>query len=256
LDKAHIPTLNLVALILRRLKADLSKFGVGILETPLPYAITKKMREIKHPIPPAGESRFALLRLILNRNAKKKGELMIKPEVFKTEDIPYNCGRLLAVFSLLQKAAHRAEADGKRKEFEGAGVVERYYGAASTAPNRTFAVLWKLHHNHLQKLSAKGESGRRAARSFEKRIEEIVSLMPQTTFQSSFNLQEQGRFALGFYQQKAFERQQLNERMAARKAQQRSDAAASTVNPDEADLDELLSGLSHNLYKNLSPLLT
>lgn len=146
-------------------------------------------------------SRFALLRLILNRN-RKEGEPMIEPKVFETDDAAYNCGRLLAVFDDLQMAAHEYK-------LEGAGVVERYYGSASSAPNSAFGILWRLHQHHLKKLLRQGDKGRAAAEAIKQRIAEIACQFPQPksnlppAFPRAFSLQEQGRFALGFYQQKA-----------------------------------------------------
>lgn len=146
-------------------------------------------------------SRFALMRLILNRN-RKEGEPMIEPQVFDTNDAAYNCGRLLAIFDDLQMKAHEYQ-------LEGAGVVERYYGSASSAPNSAFGILWRLHQHHLKKVSRQGDKGKAAAEGIKRRIAEIACRFPQPapqqppTFPRTFSLQEQGRFALGFYQQKA-----------------------------------------------------
>jgi CRISPR-associated protein Csd1 len=146
-------------------------------------------------------SRFALTRLILNRN-RKEDELVIEPQVFKTNDPAYNCGRLLAVFDDLQMRAFEYQ-------LEGAGVVERYYGSASSAPNSAFGILWRLHQHHLKKVSRQGDKGRAAAEAIKRKIAEIASLFPQPKptlppeFPRAFSLVEQGRFALGFYQQKA-----------------------------------------------------
>ncbi len=146
-------------------------------------------------------SRFALTRLILNRN-RKEGEPMIEPKVFETDDPAYNCGRLLAIFDDLQMRAHEYQ-------LEGAGVVERYYGSASSAPNSAFGILWRLHQHHLKKLSRQGDRGKAAAEAIKRKIAEIAALFPQPKpnfppeFPRAFSLVEQGRFALGFYQQKA-----------------------------------------------------
>jgi CRISPR-associated protein Csd1 len=173
------PSLILLRPVLNRLAADLVRYGPGTL---------------------LNISRFALMRLILNRN-RKEGEPMIEPQVFETDDAAYNCGRLLAIFDDLQMKAHDYQ-------LEGAGVVERYYGSASSAPNSAFGILWRLHQHHLKKIS-RGDKGRAAAEAFKRRIVGIAALFPQPAplqppqFPRTFSLQEQGRFALGFYQQKA-----------------------------------------------------
>ena len=127
---------------------------------------------------------------------------MIEPKVFETKDAAYNCGRLLAIFDDLQMAAHEYK-------LEGPGVVERYYGSASSAPNSAFGILWRLHQHHLRKVAQQGDKGRAAAQAIKRKISEIACLFPQVKpslppqFPRTFALIEQGRFALGFYQQKA-----------------------------------------------------
>ena len=126
----------------------------------------------------------------------------IAPGVCQTHDAAYNCGRLLAVFDDLQMAAHEYQ-------LEGAGVVERYYGTASSSPNSAFGILWRLHQHHLRKVSKQGNKGRAAEAAIKRKIGDIASLFPQRVpmqppeFPRTFTLVEQGRFALGFYQQKA-----------------------------------------------------
>jgi CRISPR-associated protein Csd1 len=110
---------------------------------------------------------------------------------------------LLAVFNELQAAAH----DYK---LEGAGVVERYYGTASSAPNSAFGILWRLHQHHLKKV-ARGNPAKSAA--LKAKIADIASRFRAVEmnnrppeFPRSFDLRAQGRFALGFYQQIAADR--------------------------------------------------
>lgn len=178
---ATAPPLNLLKPILKRLEIDLIKNG--------PYMALRNL------------SRFALLRLILNRN-RKEGDLKMEPKVFETNDPAYNCGRLLAIFDDLQARASEFQ-------LKGAGVVERYYGSASSAPNSAFGILWRLHQHHLKKLSRQGDKGRAGSEAIKRRIGEIAALFPQPAanmppaFPRTFDLQAQGRFALGFYQQKA-----------------------------------------------------
>lgn len=129
---------------------------------------------------------------------------MIKPKLSdQIDDYAYNCGRLLAVFEDLQAAAHEYK-------LKGASVVERYYGTASSSPNSAFGILWRLHQHHLRKI-ARDNPGKAAA--LKQKIAEISTRFrpsgenqpPQ--FPRSFDLQEQGRFALGFYQQYAADKE-------------------------------------------------
>jgi CRISPR-associated protein Csd1 len=145
-------------------------------------------------------SRFALLRLILNRN-RKEGEPVIEPEVFETNDAAYNCGRLLAVLSEAQQKAH----DYK---LEGAGVAERYFGTACASPSSVFPLLLRLNRHHLNKIS-KSDRFKGHERFLEEAIQEILALFrPEGSrqppkFPRALDLQAQGRFAIGFYQQQA-----------------------------------------------------
>jgi CRISPR-associated protein Csd1 len=219
-------SLSLIKRVVRRLQADLVKYGNRVLETHilkdengfynprLHPGIQNEFRKASQPVPPAGLARFALLKLILNRSPNKTMEIQPKL-VADTGDIAYNCGRLLAVFDVLQEEAHtKRNPDGKViSKLEGAGVVERYFGTASSSPNSAFNLLWRLHVHHLKKLSGQGDKGRAAAVAIEKRITEICALFGQTEsmramrtpphFPRVLDLQAQGRFALGFYQQKA-----------------------------------------------------
>jgi len=151
------------------------------------------------------QSRFALLKLILNRN-RKKTIMEIKPELTAdTDDAAYNCGRLLSVFNETQKKAHEYG-------LKGATVAEKYFGTASTSPAYVFPYLVKLNRHHLQKI---GKSAKYAGdeRFLEEAIFSILARLGQSeemrrnkiapAFPRTLDLQSQGRFALGFYQQMA-----------------------------------------------------
>jgi len=216
----------LIKRALRRLEADLVKYGDCILEThilkdkegffvpQLHPATQKTFRDANQPVPPSGQARMALLKLILNRN-RKETDMAIESKLADTSDVAYNCGRLLAVFDALQQEAHKVRnKEGKLiSQLEGPGVVERYFGTASASPNSAFNILWRLHVHHLKKLSRQRDKGAGAAYAIENRITEICARFGQTeamrqkrqppSFPRVLDLQAQGRFALGFYQQKA-----------------------------------------------------
>lgn len=142
-------------------------------------------------------SRFALLKLILNRN-RKESDMEIRPQLTAdTDDPAYNCGRLLSVLSETQK-----KSQGYPKGFS--GVAERYFGTASTAPATVLPLLLRLNRHHLDKIRKSGGSDYQG-----KQIQDILALFkPQVAgqppvFPRHLDLQAQGRFALGFYQQQA-----------------------------------------------------
>ncbi|MBN1255193.1 MAG: type I-C CRISPR-associated protein Cas8c/Csd1 [Deltaproteobacteria bacterium] len=133
----------------------------------------------------------ALLNLVYRRMALikayfiRKGDDNMKP--YLNPEHPhsaYHCGRLLAVFARLQRAALGDV---------GAGVVQRYYTAASQTPGLILGRLAANAKNHLGKL----ESGQF---DWEDQIAEIMGrikdVVPRT-----LTLEEQSLFALGYYQQ-------------------------------------------------------
>jgi len=194
------PSSALLKPILNRLNADLCRFGAGILETPISGKAMRAIIDSSTPIPPPGQSRMALLRTILNRN-RKEGEPMIEPQIVETNDPAYNCGRLLAVLGKAQQKAHEYK-------LEGPGVAERYFGTASTAPSSVFPLLIRLNRHHLSKIG-KSDRYKGDERYIEETIQQILVLFrPEENnqpprFPRVLNLQAQGRFALGFYQQQA-----------------------------------------------------
>ncbi len=167
---------------------------------------------------PFSTSRFALIKLILLRNPnRKEGDFMPDEKlVADTLDKAYNSGRLLAVLDSLQKRSLRTNKEGgAKKPSLNAGVIQRYYGRASTAPAQVLPLLLGLSMHHFSKLSRGNESDKKASASFEKRKEDILArfranLAEAPNFPRLLSLEEQGRFALGFYQQKAFDREQYH----------------------------------------------
>lgn len=99
----------------------------------------------------------------------------------------YHCGRLLAVLSSLQRAALGDV---------GAGVVQRYYAAASQTPGLTLGRLVANARNHLAKL----DGGRSVW--FEDKIADTMCRLGDR-IPPMLDLEGQGLFALGYYQQLA-----------------------------------------------------
>lgn len=99
----------------------------------------------------------------------------------------YHCGRLLAVFANLQRAALGDV---------GAGVVQRYYAAASQTPGLILGRLAANSRNHLGKLDAK------LAWWFENKLAEVMGRLGDGA-PRILDLEGQGLFALGYYQQLA-----------------------------------------------------
>lgn len=134
---------------------------------------------------PTSHTRMALIKAYLIRNL---GDKNMKP--FMNPDHPhpaYHCGRALALFARLQRAAL-----GK----VGAGVVQRYYTAASQTPGLILGRLAANAKNHLGKLNG-GLAG-----WYENQLADIFGRIKDTV-PRTLTLEEQSLFALGYYQQLA-----------------------------------------------------
>lgn len=196
---------------------------------------------------PYGQSRFALIKLILIRNNNRKEEFMPEYQLTDTNDPSYNLGRLLAVLEGLQKRSRRAGKAGPERGSErlNAGIIERYYGQASTAPGLVFPYLLSLSRHHLSKLRKGNEKDKRAAKAIEETMINICKKFkpnPEASgeppeFPRLLDLERQGRFALGFYQQKAYDIDQAREYKASQ----------GKVGLDIVDIDESNEGDSESV---------
>ena len=133
---------------------------------------------------PPLEVRFSLIKAYL----KRKGDQNMEPYLNKEHPHPaYHCGRLLAVLARLQRTALGDV---------GAGVVQRYYAAASQTPGLVLGRLIANAKNHLGKL----EGG--LAWWYENLISEVMGGL-KDEIPRTLTLEEQSLFALGYYQQLA-----------------------------------------------------
>lgn len=169
------PSLTLLHPILNRLRVDMAHDGSTAL--------------LNH-------SRFALAKLILNRNRKDDIMEIAERQTADTGDAAYQCGRLLAVLAETQAKAHDYQ-------LEGAGVVERYFGTAMASPASVFPILLKLNRHHLSKIG-KSDRYKGHERFLDEAIQDVLTQVNQ--FPRTLDLHAQGRFAIGFYQQKAADR--------------------------------------------------
>lgn len=130
----------------------------------------------------------ALLKAWLVRNKINEGGKQMKPGLNPEHPSPaYHAGRLMSVMAALQ---NRALGD------VGAGVVQRYYAAASTTPALVLGRLIKGAQYHLNKLD-KG-----LAIWYEDLLGQIM-VQSGGSFPATLTLEEQSLFALGYYQQRA-----------------------------------------------------
>ena len=130
-------------------------------------------------------TRVAIIKAYLNRlnnpNSIKINTMLDK----KNTNQGYLCGRLFAVLDKIQEEANSQNS-----------IRDRYQNAASTTPSAVFATILNLSNHHLEKLS----EGRKIF--FEKLKQEIFSQLSAHGFPAHLDLQDQGRFFVGYYHQR------------------------------------------------------
>jgi len=155
-------------------------------------------------------ARMGLIKLVLNRNTKEGGlymsERLDPAAAAKSEG--YACGRLLAFL---------ARCQSPRDYGTSAQILERYFGSASTAPRSVLPVLLRLNRHHIRKVRDENPG---VAFNLEQELEERLAPFRRTPeqdpdFPAILSLHEQGRFALGFYHQRAAYRAASAERKGA-----------------------------------------
>ena len=138
--------------------------------------------------PPLNHARMGLIKayfIRLQQGGASTMKAYLNPDHLEPA---YHCGRLLAVLAELQYAALGDV---------GAGVVQRYYAAASQMPGLILGRLVRNAQFHLNKPDKPWLGSK-----FEKPMMEIVGNL-KDRFPETLNLEGQGLFALGYYQQLA-----------------------------------------------------
>lgn len=148
-------------------------------------------------------TRVSLCKAVINReirlNKKTTQEIPMSLDV-EEKSVAYRMGRLFAVIEDMQKKALGDKVN--------ATIRDRYWGAASATPALVFPMLERNMMNHLAKIRKTPEYGKQKkitgqalAGIFDCQIGSIKDGMP-TFYPKSLNLQEQGRFAIGYYHQR------------------------------------------------------
>jgi CRISPR-associated protein Csd1 len=155
-------------------------------------AAVRRNRTRLFPVGPRGRRderpfavRCSLLKAYLRRNTKEDVSVALDTSRI---DGPYRLGRLLAVIDKLQQDALNDV---------NATIVDRYYGSASATPESVFPTLLRRTQHHLAKLRRE-KPGLAVVR--DRLLQEIVAEV--RGFPKTMRLEEQARFALGFYHQR------------------------------------------------------
>ena len=127
-------------------------------------------------------TRAAIIKAYLNRtNNNQQITVMIDKDNINQG---YLCGRLFAVLDKIQDEANNLHS-----------IRERYMNAASSTPATVFATILNLSSHHSEKLN----EGRKIF--FEKTKQEIIDKISANGFPAHLDLQDQGRFFVGYYHQ-------------------------------------------------------
>lgn len=187
------------ALAAQLLHSALRGRGHPLPQTALAAALRRQQIDQEDKLKPA---RIAIIKACLNRSPESNHTPMTEALNPENNDPAYLCGRLFAVFDRLQYLALGSV---------NAGVVERFYASASTTPSLVMGRLFRNAQFHL----AKANEG--AAENVRKDFESLSTALGND-FPSSLSLEQQGRFALGYYHQKADYRRRSAENKEAREA--------------------------------------
>lgn len=136
-------------------------------------------------INPVNIVRAAIIKAYLNRlndNENNKISIMLDKD---NQNQGYLCGRLFAVLDKIQEDANNIHS-----------IRERYMNAASATPAMVFATILNLSTHHLEKLNAGSQV------FYEKLKQEIISKLDANGFPAHLDLQDQGRFFVGYYHQR------------------------------------------------------
>ena len=130
-------------------------------------------------------ARMAIIKAYLNRTNSNNQKIEIMLDKSNTNQ-GYLCGRLFAVLDKIQEDANGISS-----------IRERYMNAASATPASVFATIINLSSHHMEKLTNDGKKI-----FFEKMKQEIIDKIPASGFPAHLDLQDQGRFFIGYYHQR------------------------------------------------------
>ena len=159
------------------------------LGTPYPYtllsACIRRIRAESGDGNAARITRIAIIKAFLNRQNvnDKRMEIMLDK---RNTNQGYLCGRLFAVLDRIQEDANGISS-----------IRERYMNAASSTPSSVFATILNLSSHHLENLSNEGKKV-----FYEKLKQEIIDKISSDGFPAHLDLQDQGRFFVGYYHQR------------------------------------------------------
>ncbi len=160
--------------------------GAPYPATLLTAALRRIQSDVKNRVTPVRAATIKAYLERYNRFYGNKEQEVRDKVVTEQKTIGHHLGSLFAILEKIQE-----EADPNIN----ATILQRYYGAACASPVTVFANLLRLSNHHLAKLESKGR-----VINFKRMLGETMSNI--SDFPAYLDLHEQGRFALGYYQQR------------------------------------------------------
>ena len=129
-------------------------------------------------------TRAAIIKAYLNRISNdQRIQIMLDKD---NTNQGYLCGRLFAVLDKIQEEANNQHS-----------IRERYMNSASSTPAAVFSPILNLSNHHAENLKNEGRKI-----FFERLKQEIISKIDAEGFKTQLDLQDQGRFFIGYYHQR------------------------------------------------------
>jgi CRISPR-associated protein Csd1 len=135
----------------------------------------------------------AAIKACINRSEEENMPMALEPD---NPSAAYQLGRLFAVLESAQYAALRRV---------NAPISARYYGSASATPARVFGPLLRGLRHHVADALKQGRGG-----WIDGKVGEIIGKLP-SELPRTLRLEDQGRFAIGYYHERAFRRPSVDE---------------------------------------------
>ena len=151
------------------------KYPSSLLETMVRRAkIDKNVNDV----------RAGVIKAYLMRNEKEELKVALDRE---NRNQAYLCGRLFAVLESIQNQAGGGKLNST--------IKDKYFASATAKPVSVFPTLLKLSQNHSKKLNEGSQI------FYSKLVGEIMEML-EAEFPKTLPLDEQGKFIIGYYQQK------------------------------------------------------
>ena len=159
-----------------------TKYPDTLLATIVRRVKTDSDEEKKHFIK-LNDTRAGIIKACLNRKYKKEEITMAWND--ENKNPAYLCGGLFDIYEKIQQESSGGNLNRT--------IKDSYFASACSRPASVFPKLAKLSQNHLRKLSEGSEI------YYNKMIGDVMSNL-DGGFPSTLNLDDQGRFIVGYYQ--------------------------------------------------------